>query len=196
MDTLAFCFAQHPMLLGAIFAIVEAWAAAGKPRTNETRHDFREWAQVNDWIVQRLLGQAPLLDGHNELKARAANPDLTFVRQLGLLVEAEAHLGHPLSASQLTTICQNGNLDIPRVGKEEQLDEEKGRMLIGRLMGTLFGEEQQLVSDEYRINREKLRRDTNTGNWLEVNCYTFARLEVVIPAPQLVTLPPAPPCEG
>ena len=196
MDMLAFCFAHHPVLLGAIFALVEAWAAAGKPRTSEIRHDFREWAQVNDWIVQRLLGQAPLMDGHTELKARAANPDLTFVRQLGLLVEAEAHLGHPLSASQLTTICQNGNLDIPRVGKEEQFDEDKGRKIIGRLMGNLFGEEQQLDSDEYRITREKLRRDTPNGHWQEVNCYTFVRPDVVIPPLQLVTLPPAPPCEG
>ena len=197
MDMLAFCFKFHPVLLGAIFAVVEAWAAAGKPRTNETRHDFREWAQVSDWIVQNLLGQAPLLDGHTEIKARATNVDLTFVRQLANQVEAEMKLGQALSASELTTICQNTGLDIPRVDRNNQGDKEGGPAMIGRIMGIQFGEGKQVVCDDYQITREELSRKSSTGNWVSINCYTFQRVVTVLPVPQVqLDAPPAPPGEG
>lgn len=50
--------AKQSRYLGTVFAIVREWHRLGKPRTDETRHDFRAWAQTLDWIVQNLFGAA------------------------------------------------------------------------------------------------------------------------------------------
>ena len=42
---------KQPTYLGAVHAVVREWILRGKPRTNETRHDFRDWVQSLDWIV-------------------------------------------------------------------------------------------------------------------------------------------------
>ena len=52
-DILDHVRANQPRYLGAVFAIIKAWHEAGKPRTNETRHDFRRWATTLDWIGKR-----------------------------------------------------------------------------------------------------------------------------------------------
>ena len=44
--------ANQPFYLGCIFAVAEQWLARGKPKTDESRHDFREWVQSLDWICQ------------------------------------------------------------------------------------------------------------------------------------------------
>jgi hypothetical protein len=40
--------------LGAVHTVAGEWILRGKPRTNETRHDFREVVQSVDWIVQNI----------------------------------------------------------------------------------------------------------------------------------------------
>ena len=42
-------------------------------------HDFRGWCATLDWIVQNLLGAAPLMDGHREAQTHD---------QLGVIVAA------------------------------------------------------------------------------------------------------------
>jgi hypothetical protein len=37
--------------LSCAFTIIREWHAREKPRTNETRHDFREWSRPLDWIT-------------------------------------------------------------------------------------------------------------------------------------------------
>lgn len=37
--------------LGCIFSVITHWLESGKKRTTETRHTFREWARVLDWIL-------------------------------------------------------------------------------------------------------------------------------------------------
>ncbi len=81
-DLLVHVRANQPLYLGAVFALTKAWYAAGKPRTKECRHDFREWAQTLDWIVQNLLGEAPLIEGHRETQDRMSTPDLTLLRSV------------------------------------------------------------------------------------------------------------------
>jgi hypothetical protein len=58
-DVLAWIEDQQPRMLGAVHAICRAWYAAGRPATDETRHSFRGWAGILDWIV-RKYGEAPL----------------------------------------------------------------------------------------------------------------------------------------
>jgi len=54
--------ANQPKYLGAVFAIVRAWHAAGKPRTRETRHDFRPWAQTLVAYTADMPGDARLFN--------------------------------------------------------------------------------------------------------------------------------------
>lgn len=44
---------------GCVFSVIRDWIAKGEQKTAETRHDFREWCQVCDWIVRELFGCAP-----------------------------------------------------------------------------------------------------------------------------------------
>lgn len=46
---------RQPFYLGCVFAILEAWIEAGRPRTNETRHRFFECVQSLDWILQKYF---------------------------------------------------------------------------------------------------------------------------------------------
>jgi hypothetical protein len=71
-------FEWQPILMGSVFAVVQERHRQGKPKTTETRHDFREWCQTLDWIVQNIFHEAALMDGHEAAKERAANPISAF----------------------------------------------------------------------------------------------------------------------
>lgn len=48
---LTYVRARQSFYLGCVFSVLREWIAAGRPRTGETRHSFREWAQSLDWIL-------------------------------------------------------------------------------------------------------------------------------------------------
>ena len=74
MDLLELTKFLQPTLMGGVFAIIREWHRRGKQRTNERRHDFQDWCQTMDWIVQNIFHAAPLMEGHDAAKQRAANP--------------------------------------------------------------------------------------------------------------------------
>jgi len=98
---------------GAVMAVIRQWHAQGKPRTEETRHSFQDWCQILDWIVQNVLMEAPLLDGHESAKLRCTNPHLSFIRQVALAVEATGRLETPFSASNIVELCEQQDIQIP-----------------------------------------------------------------------------------
>jgi hypothetical protein len=62
-DILGMVKANQERYLGAVFAVIMEWDRAGRQRTAERRHEFREWAQTLDWIVQEIFRLPPLCDG-------------------------------------------------------------------------------------------------------------------------------------
>jgi hypothetical protein len=104
-DTLAELKKRQPYFLGCVFSILAAWIANGKPRTTDCRHDFREWSQTLDWIVQHLLGCTPLMDGHEAAQERVSNPTLPWARAVVLAVARENRLGASFIASELVELC-------------------------------------------------------------------------------------------
>lgn len=46
---------KQSFYLGCVFSILQHWLAQGCPRTRETRHSFREWAQTLDWILRNVF---------------------------------------------------------------------------------------------------------------------------------------------
>jgi hypothetical protein len=154
-DLLAHVHALQPYFLGAVFAVIRAWGVAGCPRTNETRHDFRLWAGALDWIVQNILREAPLLDGHAEAQERVSNPALTWLRFVALAVGDEQRMGQELSASAIAEICAEHEIDLP--GKHQD-DDESRRKQIGVLMKRALGNDAVARVDGYKIERREVEK--------------------------------------
>jgi hypothetical protein len=113
-DVLAHVRANQPRYLGAVFAVIRAWHAAGKPRTRETRHDFRAWCQTLDWIVQNVLEAPPIMDGHRETQARMTNPALNWLRDVALAAVRQHRKGVWLIANDVLNVLEaDGTLEIP-----------------------------------------------------------------------------------
>jgi len=74
--------------LSCIYAVIRAWHARGKPKTGEQRHDFREWAQTLDWIIQKKFKLPPPLEGHRSEQLRISSVGLSFVRDVALLLQS------------------------------------------------------------------------------------------------------------
>jgi len=168
--------ADQPLYLGAVFAVVKAWFEAGRPLSNETRHDFRRWARTLDWIVQNVLGAPPLLDGHRETQIRMSNPALNWLRDVALAVRRADQLGKWLRAHALVEIIAgDGRIEIPGLGEGDDLVSEDVRrtvlQAVGRRMSICFGNEGLRNIESITIKRREtvdhLTRPTKEY-WFEI----------------------------
>jgi len=91
-DVLAHVKANQSKYLGAVFRIIKEWFDSGCERSDENRHDFTEWSQPLDWIVQGIFGLAPVLDGHVEELLRVSDPTLSWLRRVAIDIEREGRL--------------------------------------------------------------------------------------------------------
>lgn len=128
--------AHQPRYLAAVHAVLNAWAEAGRPRTNETRHDFRGWVRALDWIVQNIMGLAPLMEDHQEQQLRTANPKLQWLRDV---VRAMLNDGHDpmtaVTASDFAEASEENDLAIPG---RRATSQEAAEVSVGRILGRIF----------------------------------------------------------
>jgi hypothetical protein len=195
-DDLQMTFELQHVWYGAVLTVIKEWHRLGKKRTNDTRHSFREWCQILDWIVQNLFKAAPLMDDHEEAKERAASPNLTFLRTLAIAVQEDHQLNHPLTATQLVNLCVEKEIDIPGLSEDKQADVEAGRKQLGMIMGKLFGEKTELPVEDFRVAKTEETATTDQGNPQIMKRYTFSTsLPANTPAPanRAGNLGPAPP---
>ena len=167
---------RQPYYLGCIFAVVQAWHERGRLRTDETRHDFREWAQVLDWICQNLFGTVPLMEGHQQAQERVSNPALVWLRSVVLTVNETGELGHGLTATELFGLCESADIAIP--GLRPGADGDKGKKVIGTIMAKLFRDQNTLEVEGFHVTREEryLSRDTTTdGGNFKSRIYTVTK---------------------
>jgi hypothetical protein len=136
-DLLLHVMANRERFLGAIFSLIREWHSRGKPVTNETRHDFRAWARKLDWIVQNLLGETPLLDGHEQSKKRMTDPALNWLRDVALAVERVGRLGVWLKANDLVEIVDSeGTIEVPGTkGEHDDLTDDCTRTRVLQATG-------------------------------------------------------------
>jgi hypothetical protein len=150
--------ANQPRFLGAVFAVIREWHSAGKPRTDESRHDFRAWVQVLDWIVQNLLGAAPLLDGHQEAQQRMASPHLSWLRELCLAIQAQEMLDVELRTYRILDILDEAELEVPGLG-DGDIDNEEDRSsalkVTGKRLGSLFRAKNPVRVDGFTVTRDE-----------------------------------------
>jgi hypothetical protein len=172
-DALGMMYELQHVWYGAVLAVINAWHEQGKQRTNDTRHDFREWCQVMDWIVQNIFQAAPLMDDHAEAKERAASPQLTFLRVLAIAVRDDHRLDQLLSATQLMNLCIEKEITIPGLGDDKQADTDAGKKQMGTIMGKLFGRRNELTIEDFRVAKSEESATTDQGNTQTLRKYRF-----------------------
>lgn len=163
-DLLAHVRARQPYFIGCVFAVAAEWLAHGKPRTTETRHDFRPWAQALDWIVQKLFESAPLLDGHRAAQERVSNPALNFLRAVALAADRAHRLGESFTASNLAELAESAGVPIP--GLRQVGDERAAAKQIGIHLGRVFreGDGEAVEVDGFTIRRTEREEAREDGN--------------------------------
>jgi hypothetical protein len=158
-DTLEHVRANQAQYLGAVFAIVKAWYDAGRPRTTESRHDFRPWAQTLDWITRNLLDAGPLLDGHRETQARMTNPVLNWLRDVALEVIRAKQAGAWLRASDLIDLVSETGIETPGLPEHGDLanpDTRKtAQQATGRKLGLCFRAGDTITLDGMTVDRRE-----------------------------------------
>ena len=157
-DILDHVAAYQSHYLGAVFAVVRAWHAAGCPRTDERRHDFRAWAQPLDWIVQNLLDAGPLLDGHRETQSRMTNPSLNWLRDAAIAVVKARQVEKWLRAGDLVDLLAEAGVDVPGLPEGGDPSEPNTRKLVqqavGRKLGQCFRDGDLVAIDSYTVRRQ------------------------------------------
>jgi len=177
-DLLAHIEAKQTFYLGCVFAVIREWVEEGKQRTTDARHDFREWTQSLDWIVQSLFNLPPLLDGHQEIQTRVANPSMQWLRSLAYAILAKDCMGKSFTAMEIGGFCEEEGIDIPNRAKDST---EGLHLSIGRVFKKLFkeaptigGDTTFLMVDDIRITR-KTDQKYEGGTIKSTHNYSFSR---------------------
>ena len=160
-DVLDHVRVNQPRYLGAVFAVVKAWWAAGCPRTSESRHDFRLWAQSLDWVCRSLLGTCAVMDGHQHAQARMTTPMLTWLRDLANAVLRQGRDGRWLRTHALVDIAEtDGSVDIPGLpeGQDTGMDAARKTVLqaFGRRLKQCFRDDKAVVLDDLVVQRQEV----------------------------------------
>ena len=105
--------ANQSRFLGAVHTVVSEWIKQGKPRTSETRHDFRKWAAILDWIMTKIFNRPGMLDGHRELQNRVSTPIAGILREMAIEANKAGRLNQEMGASEIIAFAAEVGIDIP-----------------------------------------------------------------------------------
>jgi hypothetical protein len=144
--------AKADYYLSCVFAVVRFWYRHGMPRTEDTRHDFREWCQTLDWIVQQVFNLPPLLDDHQCEQQRIANPGLSWLREVAASVDKLKRLEEGLRANDVIEVCEATGVQIP--GCYEVTPPDRIPMVIGKILKPIFSSALTVEVGGYRVRRE------------------------------------------
>ena len=169
-DLLQHVKAHQHIYLGCVFAIVREWMSHGKPRSSESRHDFREWTQTMDWIITEIMGMAPLMDGHREEQLRTANPALQWLRSIALAV-VKTRANDEFSASQIAEFGDEEGIDLPR----KEFSRLEPKIIVGRIMGNLFTDASgnSITVEKITVTRYERESLNDSGNYKMNKFYRF-----------------------
>lgn len=154
--------ARQLYYLGCVFSVVREWIQRERPRTDERRHNFREWAGTLDYIVGEIMGigVGVLLDGHEAAAERTANPSWTWLRLVGQAVSQSDQVTKEWSAAELGTLADDQGIPPPGRGACAETD----ALTVGRILGRAFAKSNELVIDDLlvvRITRSEYDADAH-----------------------------------
>jgi hypothetical protein len=162
--------------LSCVLSIIREWHRHGKPRTSDTRHDFREWCQTLDWIIQAVFFLPPLLDGHLGEQQRIANSALNWLREIALNADKLKRLEEGLRANDIIEICEAADVQTP--GCNEATPPDRILMVVGKILKRIFSNAATVEVSGYRIRREtKDEYDLTNRMNRPVHYYFFVRAE-------------------
>jgi len=181
-DLLEHVKCNQPFYLGCVFGVIRHWHQEGKPRTTETAHDFREWAQTLNWIVREVFSEAPLMDAeHDAAKKRVTQPPLIWLRQLAIALERENRLGIEFTTTEIVNFCQDNEIEMPGI----DLTEDEGKVVrrTGTLMKQLFSDDMKITVDQYTVTKREWeeKREDNYAIYNKKG-YTFSKHEDTSPS--------------
>jgi hypothetical protein len=179
-DLVTHVYDHYTDYLACVFAVVRRWFEAGRPRTADTRHDFKEWCQVGDWIVRNVFAADSLMDGHEEAKERASNPNLTFFRNLAVKLEAVGRLNEPLTATNIAEFCAQQNCELPSLSERSKDEPKERRIQVGRIMKAVLGEGDRREWEGYRVVRAVVPVLTQSNNPDQQTRYTVSKIECCV----------------
>jgi hypothetical protein len=158
---------KQNIYLGCVFAIVREWIRQGKQRSNESRHDFREWTQCLDCIITEICKMPPLMDGHREEQLRTANPNLQWLRLIAIAAVRKGE-DYEFSASTIAELGEDEGIELPRRGNEP-------KMVVGRIMSKLFteAESNEITVERITITRTEREAKDDFGNYRPAKFYHF-----------------------
>ncbi|MFC1451856.1 hypothetical protein ACFLSJ_00765 [Verrucomicrobiota bacterium] len=195
-DILGHVRANQPLYLGAVFSVIKAWWTAGRPKTEETRHDFRAWVQSLDWICQNLLGTCPIMDGHRETQVRITTPALNWLRDIALAVKRQGHFGHWLRTHELIELAgDDPSVELPGQKDGVDMEDDAVRRSIlqacGRRLKQCFRRGEAVVIDGMRVVRRvvQVERTGSYGGPVDTPEYMFGMVSA--PDPHLIRTEPA-----
>jgi hypothetical protein len=143
--------ARRDYYLSCIHAVIRDWHTRGKPKTGEQRHDFREWAQTLDWIIQKKFKLPAPLEGHRSEQLRMSSVGLSFLRDVALLLQSIGECGLELTTAEIAHACEHGEIDIP--GCSPAADSGVILRRIGTLLGPLFRESEEIAVEGFVVKR-------------------------------------------
>jgi Bifunctional DNA primase/polymerase, N-terminal len=139
--------------LSCVFSVVGAWFRAGKPRTTEASHDFREWSQSLDWIVQNLFFLPPLLDGHRDEQKRISDPHLNWLRDVAIAVSQSGKLDEGLRPGELVDLAASRGVVVPGYGRHTNDDQQI--MLAGRILNKVFSDARVVNVGGFQVRHDQ-----------------------------------------
>lgn len=149
-DLLAHVKAKQHYYLGCVFSIIRAWVEAGKPKTDTTEHDMREWAQSMDWIVQKIFMCKPLLDGHQAIQKAVSSPQLTWLREVCIRADEDGKLDFDLLAHNIAELCEHADIKYPN---RRTYQGDEANKYIGVIMAKIFDGQGSVDCDSYVVTR-------------------------------------------
>jgi len=169
--------AHRERFLGAVYNLAGTWFDAGCPRTEDSRAPgrFRAWGQSLDWIAQETGGCPPLLDGHEAIQERVANPGLVWLREIGSRILAD-HPDRltPWTASNLVELCADYGITIP--GTKPDAGEDKAARAVGVVMARALTGQETVQADDILVTREEITVSRGAvGGDKTLKAYRFER---------------------
>jgi hypothetical protein len=138
--------------LSCVLSVIQAWFREGRPKTADPSHDFREWSQSLDWIVQNLFALPPLLDGHREDQQRISDPHLNWLRDVALAVSQAGKLEEALRPGELVDLAASRGVAVPGHGRHT--DESQQTMLAGRILNKIFSDNNSVHVGGFQVRHD------------------------------------------
>ena len=130
------------------------------------------------------------MDGHEEAKTRASNPDLTFLRGVVLAIAKQDDLDTDLRTGEIFEACQMHGIRIHGLSAEKSDDHDAGAKMIGIIMGRIFSDKAEIMIDSFKVERSQKNTSSGMGNMFPTKMYRVSPIEG--PGARAVGLPTSP----